>query len=70
MNVIFQGARCHLERQATRARGPIRRCWEDGAPVMHATIALTMAFLNEAAPPGGVSWRMFVKDALIKAGLN
>jgi len=37
---------------------------------MHATIALTMAFLNEAAPPGGVSWRMFVKDALIKAGLN
>ena len=40
------------------------------AAVRHATIALTTAFLNEAAPPRGVPWRTFVKNALIKAGLN
>jgi HEPN domain-containing protein len=40
------------------------------AAVRHATIALTTAFLNEAAPPAGVSWRAFVKSAFIRAGLN
>jgi len=38
--------------------------------VKHATIALTMAFLSEATPPKGVSWRVFVKEALVKAGLS
>jgi len=38
--------------------------------VKHATMALTMTTLNETAPPKGVSWRAFVKNALIKAGLN
>jgi hypothetical protein len=29
-----------------------------------------MAFLSEATPPKGVSWRVFVKEALVKARLN
>jgi HEPN domain-containing protein len=41
-----------------------------GAAVKHATIALTTALLKEAAPPRGVPWRTFVKNALVKAGLN
>jgi len=40
------------------------------AAVRHATIALTTAFLKEAAPPRGAPWRTFVKNALVKAGLN
>ena len=36
----------------------------------HATAALTTAFLKEAAPPRGAPWRTFVKNALVKAGLN
>ena len=40
------------------------------AAVRHATTALTTAFLKEAAPPRGVPWRTFVKNALVKAGLN
>ena len=38
------------------------------AAVRHATTALTTAFLKEAAPPRGVPWRMFVKNALVEAG--
>jgi uncharacterized protein (UPF0332 family) len=38
--------------------------------VKHSTIALTMAVLKEAAPPKGVSWRSFVKEAFMKVGLN
>jgi HEPN domain-containing protein len=40
------------------------------AAVKHSTIALTMAVLKEAAPPKGVSWRSFVKEAFMKVGLN
>jgi uncharacterized protein (UPF0332 family) len=40
------------------------------AAVKHSTIALTMAVLKEATPPKGVSWRSFVKEAFMKAGLN
>ncbi len=40
------------------------------AAVRHATTALTTAFLKEAAPPRGAPWRTFVKNALVKAGLN
>lgn len=36
----------------------------------HTTTALTTAFLKEAAPPRGATWRTFVKNALVKAGLN
>ena len=36
----------------------------------HATTALTTAFLKEATPPRGFPWRTFVKNALVKAGLN
>ena len=38
--------------------------------VKHATIALTMRVLGEAAPPKGVSWRSFIKEAFMKAGLS
>jgi len=38
--------------------------------VKHATTALTIAVLKEAAPPKGVSWRSFVKEAFMKAGLS
>jgi len=37
------------------------------AAVRHATIALTTTFLKEAAPPRGVTWRTFVKNALVEA---
>jgi hypothetical protein len=40
------------------------------AAVKHATTALTMEVLGEAAPPKGVSWRSFVKGAFVKAGLS
>jgi HEPN domain-containing protein len=40
------------------------------AAVKHATTALTIAVLKEAAPPKGVSWRSFVKEAFMKAGLS
>jgi HEPN domain-containing protein len=40
------------------------------AAVKHATTALTIAVLKEAVPPKGVSWRSFVKEAFMKAGLS
>jgi HEPN domain-containing protein len=40
------------------------------ATVKHATTALTMSVLGEAVPPKGVSWRSFVKEAFVKAGLS
>jgi uncharacterized protein (UPF0332 family) len=40
------------------------------ATVKHATTALTMSVLGEAAPPKGASWRSFVKEAFVKAGLS
>jgi uncharacterized protein (UPF0332 family) len=40
------------------------------AAVKHATIALTIVVLKEAAPSKGVSWRSFVKEAFMKAGLS
>ena len=33
-------------------------------------MALTLKVLGEATPPKGLSWRSFVKEAFIKAGLN
>jgi uncharacterized protein (UPF0332 family) len=38
--------------------------------VKHATIALTIVVLKEAAPSKGASWRSFVKEAFMKAGLS
>jgi len=40
------------------------------AAVKHATTTLTMSVLGEAAPPKGVSWRSFVKEAFVKSGLS
>jgi HEPN domain-containing protein len=40
------------------------------ATVKHATTALTMSVLGGAVPPKGVSWRSFVKEAFVKAGLS
>jgi len=40
------------------------------AAVKHSTTALTIAVLKEAAPSKGVSWRSFVKEAFMKAGLS
>jgi HEPN domain-containing protein len=40
------------------------------AAVKHATIALTLRVLGETTPPKGVSWRSFVKEAFMKAGLS
>jgi HEPN domain-containing protein len=38
--------------------------------VKHATMALTIKILGEAAPSKGVSWRSFIKQVLLKAGLS
>jgi uncharacterized protein (UPF0332 family) len=40
------------------------------AAVKHATTALAMRILGEVAPSKGVSWRSFVKEAFVKAGLS
>jgi len=40
------------------------------ATVKHATTALTMSALGEAVPPKGASWRSFVREAFVKAGLS
>jgi len=40
------------------------------AAVRHATIALTMRVLGEVTPSKGVSWRSFIKEAFMKAGLS
>jgi HEPN domain-containing protein len=40
------------------------------AAVKHSTTALTMRVFKETAPPRGVSWRLFVKEALVKLGLS
>jgi len=68
----LKSARYYLEEASKLLeRGdPYDAAEEAWAAVKHATIALTMAFLSEATPPKGVSWRVFVKEALVKAGLN
>lgn len=40
------------------------------AAVKHATTALALSVLGRAAPPKGTSWRAFVREALVKAGLD
>jgi HEPN domain-containing protein len=40
------------------------------AAVKHSTTALIMRVFKAAAPPRGVSWRLFVKEALVKLGLS
>jgi HEPN domain-containing protein len=38
--------------------------------VRHATTALAEKYLGVASPPEGWTWRRFVKEALLKAGLS
>ena len=68
----LRSARYYLEeaRKLLERGDPYDAAEKAWAAVKHATMALTMATLNETAPPKGVSWRAFVKNALIKAGLN
>jgi Archaeal PaREP1/PaREP8 family. len=68
----LKNAKYYLEeaRKLLERGDPYDAAEKTWAAVKHATIALTMAFLNEATPPKGVSWRVFVKEALVKAGLN
>jgi len=68
----LKSARYYLEeaRKLLERGDPYDAAEEAWAAVKHATIALTMAFLSEATPPKGVSWRVFVKEALVKAGLS
>jgi len=40
------------------------------AAVKHSTMALIMRVFKATAPPRGVSWRLFVKEALVKLGLS
>ncbi|MEM1909955.1 MAG: hypothetical protein QXT79_11320 [Thermofilaceae archaeon] len=41
--------------------------WE---AVWHATLALAEKYAGSAGPPEGVTWREFVKGALVRAGLD
>ncbi|MFP3157860.1 MAG: PaREP1 family protein [Caldivirga sp.] len=68
----LKNAKYYLEeaRKLLERGDPYDAAEEAWAAVKHATIALTMAFLNEATPPKGVSWRVFVKEAFVKAGLS
>ena len=49
---------------------PYDACEKVWASVKHATMALTMRIFNEVAPPKNVSWRSFVKEAFVRAGLS
>jgi plasmid stabilization system protein ParE len=40
------------------------------AAVRHATTALAEKYLGVASPPEGWTWRRFVKEAFLKAGLS
>ena len=40
------------------------------AAVRHATTALAEKYLDTASPPEGWTWRRFVKEAFLKAGLS
>jgi HEPN domain-containing protein len=68
----LRSARYYLEevRKLLERGDPYDAAEKAWAAVKHATMALTMTVLNETAPPKGISWRAFVKNALIKAGLN
>ena len=68
----LRSARYYLEeaRKLLERGDPYDAAEKTWAAVKHATMALTMTVLNETAPPKGISWRAFVKNALIKAGLN
>ncbi|MEM1930380.1 MAG: PaREP1 family protein [Thermofilaceae archaeon] len=43
------------------------KVWE---AVWHATLALAEKYAGSAGPPEGVTWRGFVKSALVRAGLD
>jgi len=49
---------------------PFDACEKIWAAVKHATTALAMRILGEVVPPRGVSWRSFVKETFLKAGLS
>jgi uncharacterized protein (UPF0332 family) len=49
---------------------PFDACEKIWAAVKHATTVLAMRVLKEAEPPRGVSWRSFVKETFLKAGLS
>jgi HEPN domain-containing protein len=65
-------ARHHLtEAYKLLERGnPFDAAEEVWVAVRHATMALTLKVLGEVTPPKGVSWRSFVREAFIKAGLS
>ena len=43
------------------------KVWE---AVWHATLALAEKYMGSTGPPEGVTWREFVKSALVRAGLD
>jgi len=49
---------------------PYDACEKVWASIKHATLALTLKTLGETVPPKNVSWRSFVKEAFMKAGLS
>lgn len=55
----------HLER-----KDPYDAAEKIWAAVRHATIALAEKYLGTASPPEGWTWRRFVKEAFVKAGLS
>jgi HEPN domain-containing protein len=68
----LKNARQYLDKayELLERRDPYDAAEKIWAAVKHATIALTLRVLGEATPPKGVSWRAFVKEAFIRAGLG
>jgi uncharacterized protein (UPF0332 family) len=61
----LEEARQHLERE-----DPYDAAEKAWAAIWHATIALAEKYMGSSEPPKGWTWRAFVKEAFIKAGLS
>ena len=68
----LETARAYLEKalEHLKREDPYDAAEKIWAAVWHATIALTEKHLGSSKPPKGWTWRRFVKEAFVKAGLS
>jgi uncharacterized protein (UPF0332 family) len=68
----LETARAYLEKalEHLKREDPYDAAEKIWAAVWHATIALTEKHLGSSEPPKGWTWRRFVKEAFVKAGLS
>jgi hypothetical protein len=68
----LETARAYLEKalEHLKREDPYDAAEKIWAAVWHATIALTEKHLGSSEPPKGWTWRRFVREAFLKAGLS